>query len=108
MEEFTPAQLELVNRRPFQGPCDLSTGDILALAYYAQNAFVLGVADAYGYRPLRDSHDVMTNLFPHGWDGYVIHRKKLRQVYGAGHDIGTAQLRKERSHNPLDLNRGRV
>jgi len=60
---------------------------------FAATAFGLGMADArYGIR-IKTSEAVMDVLFPAGWSGIRIHRRKFRQVYGAGFDIGAARER---------------
>lgn len=57
------------------------------LATYAHKAFLLGMLDGMQRASPRSSLDLMTDLLPAGAQYRVYHRKKFRQVYGAGFDI---------------------
>jgi len=59
----------------------------------ATSAFRMGLADGRTWARPRDSHEVMRAIGASIPDQRVLHRTKLRQVYGAGFDIARLEAK---------------
>jgi len=59
------------------------------LTAIAAKAFQLGLADGREFSSPRTSHELI-DVVAASYERLIVHRNKLRQVYGAGFDISKA------------------